>query len=174
MSAFRSLLKDTVFIVKAPGRRLGPYQAAVSSDSITIMEKSIDVDEGDHVVRSIPSGKEELYLVLSADFSHGLSSIPPSYTLKVRKTTVLSPQPPGQRSTTINIHGSTGVQIGDYNTQHIQATFNELIQRIEQSSASPAEKTEAKNRLAAFLQHPLVTSVLGGAAGAVLGALGGA
>ena len=49
MASLRSLLKDTVLIVKPDGRRLGPYQAAVSSDSITIMEKSINVDEGDHV-----------------------------------------------------------------------------------------------------------------------------
>jgi RIP homotypic interaction motif len=174
MSAFKRLMKDTVFIVKPDGQRLGPYQAAVSPDAITIMEKSMDVDEGDHVARSIPSGKEEIYLVLSADYSHGLHSIPPSYTLKVRKTTALSARPAPMKSTTVNIHNSTGVQVGDYNTQHIQATFNELIQRIEQSSASPAEKTEAKGRLAAFLEHPLVSSVLGGAAGSVLGALGGA
>ena len=172
MASLRSLLKDTVLIVKPDGRRLGPYQAAVSSDSITIMEKSIDVDEGDHVARPIPSGKEEIYLVLSADYSHGLHSIPPSYTLKVRKTTALASGPHTMKSTTINIHNSTGVQVGDYNTQHIQATFNELIQRIEQSSASPAEKAEAKGRLATFLEHPLVTSVLGSAASVVLGALG--
>ncbi|GHT95548.1 hypothetical protein FACS1894116_11240 [Betaproteobacteria bacterium] len=76
------------------------------------------------------------------------------------------------KSQTINIHNSTGVQVGDYNTQNIQATFNDLIQRIEQSSASPAEKAEAKNRLAAFLEHSLVSSVLGSAAGVVLGTLG--
>ena len=69
MSAFRSLMKDSVYVVKNDGRRLGPYQSAVSSNSITIMEDEIDVDEGDHVARLIPSGKEEIYLVLSADFS---------------------------------------------------------------------------------------------------------
>ncbi len=172
MSAFRSLMKDSVYVVKNDGRRLGPYQSAVSSNSITIMEDEIDVDEGDHVARLIPSGKEEIYLVLSADFSHGLRSIPPSYTLKVRKTTALSSSPPEAKPTTINIHNSTGVQVGDYNTQHIQATFNELIQRIEQSSGSSAEKAEAKSRLAAFLEHPLVGAVLGGTASAVIGALG--
>ncbi len=174
MSPFRNPLKDTVFVVKADGQRLGPFKAAVSSNSIKIMEKLIDVDEGDHVARIIPSGKEEHYLILSADYSHGLHPIPPSYTLKVRKTTALAAKPVGLKSTTINIHNSTGVQVGDYNTQHIQATFNELIQRIDQSSASDGEKTDAKGRLAAFLEHPLVSSVLGGATGAILGALGGA
>ena len=171
MSAFRSMLKDTVFIVKPSAQRLGPYKAAVSPDSIKIMEKLIDVDEGDHVARELPSGKEEIYLVLSADYSRGLHSIPPSYTLKVRKTTAITARVPGVKSTTINIHNSTGVQVGDYNTQQIQATFSELVERINQSSAPPEVKAEAKGRLAAFLEHPLVTSVLGGAAGAVLGAL---
>jgi len=137
------------------------------------MEDAIDVDEGDHVERSIPSGKVELYLVLSFEYSQGLSSIPPSYTLNVRKTTARPPRQPEIKSTTININNSTGVQVGDYNTQHIQATFNELINKIDQSPASSTEKAEAKSRLAAFLEHPLVGSVLGSATGAVLGALGG-
>jgi hypothetical protein len=165
MSAFRKLLKDSVFIVKPDGRRLGPYQAAVLPDSILITEEAVDVDERDYVVRSIPSGKEELYLVLSANYNQGLCSAPPHYTLKVCKTTALSMKPPEMKSTTINIHNSTGVQVGDYNTQHIQAAFNELIQKIEQSSASSAEKAEAKSRLSAFLEHPLVNSVLGSALG---------
>ncbi len=169
MSPFRSLLNDTVFIVKSNGHRLGPFKAAVSADSITIMEKAIDVDEGDHVAREIPSGKEEIYLILSADYSHGLRSIPPSYTLKVRKTTALPARSVDAKSTTINIHNSTGVQVGDYNTQQIQATFNEIVERIDRSSGSPEAKAEAKGRLAAFLQHPLVTSVLGAMAGSVLG-----
>ena len=172
MSALRRFMTDTVSIIKPDGKRLGPYQASVSSESITIMEKSLDIDEGDHVARLIPSGKEELYRVLSADYSSGLLSIPASYTLKVQKTTALNAAPQTSKSTTINIHHSTGVQVGDYNTQHIQATFNELLQQIDQSSASPTEKAEAKGRLAAFLEHPLVVSVLGSAAGVLLGSIG--
>lgn len=72
------------------------------------------------------------------------------------------------KSTTININNSTGIQVGDYNTQHIQAIFNELVEKIDHSTASPAEKAEAKSRLAAFLEHPLITSLLGSAASAVL------
>lgn len=172
MASLRSLLKDTIYIIKPDGRKLGPYQASISPDSITIMEKSLDVDEGDKVARLIPSGKEEIYAVLSADYSHGLHPIPPSYILRVQKNTSLAAVAQNMKSTTINIHNSTGIQVGDYNTQHIQATFNDLIQQIEQSSASSAEKADAKSRLATFLKHPLVTTVLGSAATVVLGALG--
>lgn len=173
MSAFQSLLKDSVHIVKPDGQRLGPYKASVSSGSITIMEKSLNVEEGDHVTRPLPSGKEELYLVVSADYSPGLGSIPPHYSLKVQKTTAIVDSPSSMKSTTINIHNSTGIQVGDYNTQHIQAIFNELIQKIESSSGSASEKAEAKGRLEAFLEHPLVSAILGSATGVVLSALAG-
>lgn len=172
MYGIRSLMKDTVSILKSDGSRVGPYQSVVTPSAITIMENVVDVDEGDHVLRQIPSGKEEVYLVLSADYSPGIGSIPPSYKLRVRKTTAISPEYPMPKSTTININNSTGVQVGDYNTQHIQAVFDGLIQEIEKSSASAEEKAEAKGRLSAFLSHPVVATVIGSAASALLGSLG--
>ena len=63
----------------------------------------------------------------------------------------------------INFHGSQNVQIGDYNTQNITNTFNELIQKIENSTASEAEKENVKSLLKQFLSHPLVVSILGAA-----------
>lgn len=68
----------------------------------------------------------------------------------------------------INIHGSQNVQIGDYNAQNITNTFNELIQKIENSTASEAEKQNVKSLLKQFLSHPLVVSILGSATGALL------
>lgn len=173
MPGLKSLMKDSVTIAKADGRRFGPFQAAVAAASITIMERELDVDEGDHVLRSIPGGKEETYRVLEVQYHHGLHTIPPSYTLKVQKTTAIVPAASSQRNTTIHISNSTGVQVGDYNTQHFQATFNELYQRIEQSSAPAEQKAEAHGRLAALLAHPLVFSVLGGAVGSWVDAAAG-
>jgi hypothetical protein len=166
-------MRDTVSILKFDGRRLGPFKATVSADSITIGEKAIDVDEGDHVLRPIPGDKEETYLILLVDYSEGLLSIPPSYTLKVRKTTALPTAHSAQKNTTINIHSSSGFQVGDYNTQNIQAAFTELIRKVEDSDAPPDQKSDAKRRLSAFLEHPLVTSLLGGAAGSLFQLLGG-
>lgn len=173
MPGLKSLMKDSITIVKADGRRFGPFQAAVAAASITVLERELDVDEGDRVLRPIPGGKEETYRVLEVEYHQGLHTIPPSYTLKVQKTTAISPTTADQRNTTIHISHSTGVQVGDYNTQHFQATFNELYQRIEQSSAPAEQKAEAQSRLAALLAHPLVSSVLGGAVGSWVGAAAG-
>lgn len=71
---------------------------------------------------------------------------------------------------TLNVHGPA--QVGNGNTQNIHNVFNQLLQQIEKSSASDEEKQEAKNRLAKFLEHPLVGSIVGGLAGSLPGLMG--
>lgn len=166
----QSLQKDQVFIVKADGTRTGPFKTTVSQGSATIFDAKLDVNDGEKLVRSLPNGKEEVYLILSAEYSPGLHSIPPHFNLKLQKTTAIQPGVP--RSTTVNIHHSTGIQVGDHNVVNIQNALNELVQRIESANATAEEKTEAKSRLSAFLAHPLVGSVLGGIAGGIAGAVG--
>lgn len=166
----QSLQKDQIFIEKSDGSRTGPYKTTVSQGSATIFDAQLDVNEGERLIRPLPNGKDEVYLILSADFSTGLHSIPPHFNLKLQKTTAIQPALP--KHTTININNSSGIQVGDHNVINIQNALNELVQRIESSSASPQEKTEAKSKLAAFLAHPLVGSVLGGVAGALVGAAG--
>lgn len=64
---------------------------------------------------------------------------------------------------TINISGSSNVVIGDNNiaTQSVR----DIIAAIENSTGTPEHKSEAKGLLRQFLEHPLVTSVAGGALG---------
>ncbi|MGL6547773.1 hypothetical protein ACSZN3_02200 [Aeromonas hydrophila] len=70
---------------------------------------------------------------------------------------------------TLNVNGPT--QIGNGNIQNIQDAFNQLIHKIDESPASNKEKKEAKTRLARFLEHPLVGSIVGGVAGSFPGLL---
>jgi len=64
----------------------------------------------------------------------------------------------------INIHDSQGIQIGNQNIQYLVGSLQAVLAQIDASSSSPEEKKEAKGRLARFLEHPLVTSIVGGAA----------
>ncbi|MDR6742023.1 hypothetical protein RJO15_21070 [Herbaspirillum huttiense F1] len=68
---------------------------------------------------------------------------------------------------TLNVHGPA--QVGNGNVQNIETVFNQLVQKIDESSASEDEKKEAKGRLTEFLRHPLVASILGGLAGSLAG-----
>ena len=74
---------------------------------------------------------------------------------------------------TINISHSQNIQIGSYNTQQLVVMFEQLLQQIEESPAAPEEKREAKGRLAAFLKHPIVSSVAADVATTVLMKMGG-
>lgn len=73
----------------------------------------------------------------------------------------------GSSYTIGSVHFAGPGQIGDGNTQNITNFFKEMIDKIEQSEASPEEKEEVKSRLARFLEHPLTNTVVGGVAGSI-------
>jgi hypothetical protein len=170
--AFSRLCKDEISIVKPHGAKVGPYSCALSPNQVTIFDGSIDVDEGDTVMRELPNGKAETYTILEVHFSPGLHQIPPHYDLKIRKDSSLVAQEKS-RITHFHITNSHGFQIGDHNVQHIINSLGTLIGQIDASDAPEAEKDEAKSRLKSFLEHPLVCAVLGGAAGGISGLLSG-
>jgi hypothetical protein len=50
----------------------------------------------------------------------------------------------------------------------VQSFQSAVTQRIENSTVTEAEKAEAKSRLRAFIEHPLVNTILGAALGALM------
>lgn len=70
---------------------------------------------------------------------------------------------------TVNISGSSNVVVGNNNQQTITHSVQELVKVIEASAGTPKEKEEAKGRLRAFLEHPLLAAVAGGAISALIG-----
>ena len=165
---FSDMTKDKVFIVKANGERLGPYNSALSSDSCTIFDKTLDVDHGDFIVRPLPNGKEEHYKVLRADFQEDFHGIPGGYDLKLQKEQQIH-KAVSRIVNNVSISHSTGVQVGDHNVQNMQNAFLALEKAIEAQSASTESKSDAKAKLKALLEHPLVVAVLGGVAGSMSG-----
>ena len=69
----------------------------------------------------------------------------------------------------IVFNSPANVQIGNQNTQSVIQTFNSIIEKINSSTATPEQKAEAKSLLKAFIEHPLVASVIGGVAGGLVG-----
>ena len=62
------------------------------------------------------------------------------------------------KNQTININGSSGFQVGDYNSQSITVGIEALLQQIDASSTTVEEKAEAKSLLRKLLEHPLVSA----------------
>lgn len=175
MNPFAQLQNDTVYIEKADGSRSDSYKTAIGSKnglSATIFEASLDVEEGWKIIRPLPNGKEESYTILEANYRPGLHSIPPHWSLKLKKDTSMLNKPNVPRSTTININNSEGIQIGDHNVQHIEKSLVGLIEKIESSNVPESEKTEAKGMLRQLMLNPTVAGILGGATSGLLALLG--
>lgn len=171
MNPFEGLCTDQVYLIKPNGAKTGPYKVALSSDQVSIFDESLDVEESDTIMRKLPNGKPETYTVLEVNFTNKFHEIPACYNLKIRKDSSLVAHNKVQ-TTNINISHSQGFQIGDHNVQNIVDSFQELIRRIDNSTASDTDKTEAKKQMQKFLEHPLVCSVLGSAIGSLLAMLG--
>jgi len=167
MGVFGAFPNEDARVEKKDGSVVGPYKAIFAGNKIIVPDAHADIEEGDVILRKLPSGKDERSVVTEATFFQKMHSIPSHYQIKFRKG---SPNKmPDKPSQNITIHGAQSVQIGDFNTQNVINSFKALKNQIESSSASDEQKEEAKSLLSSFLKHPLVSSILGAAAGAVLG-----
>ncbi|RDE90066.1 hypothetical protein DPW01_09215 [Aggregatibacter aphrophilus] len=167
MVSILNKIKESFNVQKKDGSLKGPYEASFTRDAIIVTDLQANIAEGDIIIRKLPNENDEYYYVTKVDcYSKSLGCIPPHYHIKFTQTPPSRPMEKNIQN--INIHGSQNVQIGDYNAQNITNTFNELIQKIENSTASEAEKQNVKSLLKQFLSHPLVVSILGSATGALL------
>jgi len=152
------------------GTRIGPYRCHFSSPKVTLLYKQLDVEDGGKLIRILHE-KEVIYTVEDTGYSAGQLTGTPHYYLQIRKDTAIS-RPTHQSTTTnISIHGSTGIQIGDHNVQNLEAALKEVLASIDNSDAPKEQREEAKNRLNAFLAHPLVAAAVGAALPVTLGLL---
>jgi hypothetical protein len=146
MNPFANMLNDTVYVEDSAGTRSGPYKTAIGSKgglSASIFEAKLEVEDGWKLIRPLPSGKEEVFTILEANYSPGLHTIPPHWTLKLQKDSSLINRQKPEQATTINITNSQGIQIGDHNVQHIASSLIGLVEKIESTNASVQEKAAA-------------------------------
>jgi hypothetical protein len=160
---------DDIFIESRAGERTGPVKASVQGNKVYIGDESVVIEEGGRILRPLPHGKSEAHAILQVDFHKDpFGGRLSHYEVTTRKETSLVPTP---TATNINISHSQGIQIGDGNVQNIIGSLESLVSAINSANSSPEQKIEAKASLKAFLSHPLVTAILGAAAGKLLSML---
>lgn len=150
--------KEDAFIQKADGTRVGPYKAKFAGDTVIINDQMADIDDGDFVIRTLPSKKEEKKQILKSTFYDSkIGGFGPHFQLKVGRVIEKSPL-----SQQINIHGGN-VQIGNHNRQEITNSIETLNNLINSSQGTNEQKAEAKSLLSKLAEHPLITAIAGGA-----------
>jgi hypothetical protein len=165
------LANDTVYIQKSDDTKLGPYKAAVNSKKaeVEVFADHLDIEVGDKLLRPAPFGldKEEVYEVLDIHYEVPIADVFAPFLLEVKKQG--SPEKQKWNSApTFNITGAQNIQIGDHNAQTVINVFNSLATEIDKSDAPEEQKKEAKQRLQAFLSHPIVSNALGGATAGII------
>lgn len=157
---------EKALVEKRDGQVLGPYEATFAGNTIIIADRMADVESGDTILRSLPNGKQERSVVTEVTFfNRAIGNLGPHYQVKFRLGGEVASSHPSQH---ISITGAQSVQIGDHNTQSIVNSFEALAKMIDSSNAPAGEKNEAKTLLSQFLRHPLVVSIVGAVAGAVV------
>lgn len=82
-----------------------------------------------------------------------------------------NPKPAPDNSASINIgtiNSSGATQIGHGNIQNVGDIIQEWIKKIDATDAPEEQKSEAKNLLTRFIEHPLVNTCIGIAGGYAL------
>jgi hypothetical protein len=84
-SIFSEFFNAKVTLKKQNGEEYTDIPASVQSKKIFIDDVSIPIEEGDHLVRKLPNGLEEYYLVLDRGYFDQIQDIEAHYQVSVQK-----------------------------------------------------------------------------------------
>ena len=59
MNPFSSFPKEDARVEKNDGSVVGPYKATFAGNTIVVWDAQADIEEGDVILRNLPSGKDE-------------------------------------------------------------------------------------------------------------------
>jgi len=164
-----SLMRDEIYIESPSGETVGPVKALVQGNKVYVKDEKVVIKEGGKIIRPLPNGKSESFSILHVDFTRGPHGDSLShYKITVHKDTSLIP---ASSTPTISISHCQGIQVGNHNLQQVVASFEMLAKAIDSADVPEDEKNGAKEKLKAFLSHPLTVSLLGSAAVKVFEAL---
>lgn len=128
----KSLMGDTVSLVKKDGRLFEDIKASVQRDKIFIDDARISVEEGDTYERKLPNGSVEQYTVLDAGYHEGIRGIKAHYQSVVRKETKIEPQrqPTQIVYNLIGPNARVNIQSVDTSTNLVEVEPSELFEKL--------------------------------------------
>lgn len=78
-------MRDTLSLVKQNGVRTDGIKGSVQKDRIYIHQSDIAIDKNDLLIRSMPHGGTEEYIVIEPNFRMGIAGLPGGYQAEVRR-----------------------------------------------------------------------------------------
>ncbi len=142
---FKAMLNDIVSLHKSDGRIFENIRANVQPKKIFVHDASIPIEEGDVILRALPNGLTERYLVIDRGFHQAFHGIEAHYQITVQKESAIKHGAP--TSTVYNIGGiNSRVNINSLDNSinsisiNKSEIFTEMCHVAEQSHLESAEK----------------------------------
>jgi len=139
---FNQFRTDEVNLIKISGQKYENIPANVQPKLIFIDDVTIPIEEGDKLIRILPNGLEEIYIVVDKGFYSGIRGIKAHYQVKVRKE---------NSSNNIGEHTNSGYT----NINNIYGNVNnsQIQQDVKNSSQTMSinEEYEKKDELTKYI-----------------------
>ena len=103
MNPFEQFLADTVILRKPDGTEVTDIRASVQDGKISVFDVALRIEPDDRVVRLLPNGQMEEFIVEEANYRQAFHAIPAHWTILCRR----SNQPPvAPQSVTYHVSGA--------------------------------------------------------------------
>jgi hypothetical protein len=166
MNPIEAHCNEQIFICPKQGVRTGPFAAVFDNERFTLFDESLEINPGDCVERVLGNGRIEKFDVGKVHYEDAFQTIPASVEVWVVPRQVgLAPARKGGLVQNIPARVPQNPPAAAPNSRNIIESLKLLYERIEHAAASPEDKQEAKSRLRAVLENPLISSLVGGTAG---------
>ena len=152
---FKKFLTDKVTLLKSNGSAHENIEASILSENILIDDTSLPIEPGDKIMRRLPSGVEEIYVITDPGFHEAFATFPAHYQIKYQREGMTNPTVT-QDNTTYNISGSfTRVNVNslDQSINIVDAEVGITIDQVRSLLHDQISNAEERAKLLAKLDE---------------------
>ena len=150
---FSQFEKDKIKIINKDGVVYENLKAGVQPKMILFSNASIPVELGDIILRELPSGIEEKFIVTDPGFFAGVAGVKAHYQIKYKREDLLSKEKPEPNTVTYNVTGQNSrvnINSQDYSNNQINNAPEELFGLMKDIISREITDEKEKNDLIAL------------------------
>ncbi|PCJ50486.1 MAG: hypothetical protein COA74_01515 [Gammaproteobacteria bacterium] len=150
---FSQFEKDKIKIINKAGVVYDNLKAGVQPKMILFSNASIPVEVGDTILRELPSGIEESFIVTDPGYFAGVAGFKAHYQIKYKREDSLSKEKPEPSTVIYNVSGQNSrvnINSQDYSNNQINNSPEELFALMKEIISKEITDKKDKNDLIAL------------------------
>ncbi len=135
MTRLERMMKDSITFMHTDGSKNENVPATVQKEMVLTFNVSIPLSVGDRMVRTLPNGQTEEYIVTNFHLATGLRNIPDSYQIEYERQDVKqAPEQPTNFTVNVTDSPQARVNLGsaDHSTNIINSQANDVFAEIRE------------------------------------------